>query len=257
MNQKQQPTRFDLVPTQGLLEVHKVFSDKLEKYKKNGWREGLPWNDVLSSLEKHLAEFKLGHDYTESNLLNIAEVAANALILAEYYSIYPQGDNRIIGVSAKPVICCDLDDCIFDFYKAYENKFGIKCSDYWNGDYCMCENLEKLKDDKDFWVNMPLKNRPSFEIDYYVTAREIPIEWTREAIAKNNLPTAQIFTLPWNASKIEKLKELKCDVFIDDKYSTYKECQAAGIFCYLMDSSTNRYYDVGHRRIYNLDLNLK
>ena len=250
-------TRFDLIPTQGLLEVHKVFSDKLEKYKKNGWREGISWSDVLSSLEKHLSEFKLGNDYTESNLLNIAEVAANALILAEYYSVYPQGDDRIIGVNTKPIICCDLDDCVFDFYKAYEDKFGIKCSDYWNGDYAMSENLEQLKKDKSFWVNMPIKNRPTFEIDYYVTAREIPVEWTMEAIAKNNLPTAKVFTMPWNASKIEQLKNLKCDIMIDDKFSTYKECQSAGIFCYLMDSPSNRYYNVGHRRIYDLNLTLK
>jgi len=249
-------TRFDLMPTQGLLEVHKVFSDKLGKYKKNGWMEGLSWSDVLSSLEKHLIEFKLGHDYTEANLLNIAEVAANALILAEYYSTYPQGDDRIIGTCAKPIICCDLDDCIFDFTTAYEERYG-KLAEYWNGDYKMAENLDVLKKDKDFWVNMPIKNRPSFEISYYVTARSIPIEWTKEAIAKNNLPMAPVFTLPWNTSKIEKLKELHCDIMIDDKYETYKECQSAGIFCYLMDTPSNRYYNVGHRRIYDLNLNLK
>lgn len=249
--------RFDLIPTQGLLEVHKVFSDKLEKYKKNGWKDGIQWSDVLSSLEKHLTEFKLGNDYTDSNLLNIAEVAANALILAEYYSVYPQGDDRIIGVNTKPIICCDLDDCIFDFYKAYKDKFGITCSDYWNGDYSMPENLEQLKNDKDFWVNMPIKNRPTFEIDYYVTAREIPVEWTTEAIAKNNLPMSKVFTLSWNESKIEQLQKLKADIMIDDKYSTYKECQSAGIFCYLMDSPANRYYNVGHRRIYDLNLDLK
>ena len=41
------------------------------------------------------------------------------------------------------------------------------------------------------------------------------------------------------------------------KYESFKECKNAGIFCYLMDSSTNQYYNVGHHRIYNLDLRIK
>lgn len=215
-------TRFDLLPAHGLLEVNKTFSNKLEKYKKDQWRSGISWSDVLSSLEKHLLEFKLGNDFTEDKLLHIAEVAANALILAEYYKTYPQGDDRIIGVNNKPIICCDLDDCIFDFKAAYEQKFG-KMADYWASDYNMGENLQILKEDKDFWVNMPLKNRPNFEIDYYVTAREIPIEWTMEAISKNNLPMSPVKCVNWDASKIEILKKIGTTIMVDDtiKYRYY------------------------------------
>jgi len=249
-------TNYSLIPPQGLQEVSKILSDKLEKYGRDEWRKGIPWTDVLSSLKKHLNEFEMGNDYTESGLLNIAEVAANALILAEYYKVYPQGDDRIIGVANKPIVCCDLDDCIFDFTGAYNARFG-KGADYWNRDYEVDKNLEQLKSDKDFWVNMPVKNRPNFEVDYYVTARDIPVEWTMEAIAKNNLPASKVHTMPWNASKIETLKSLNCDIMIDDKYSTYKECQNNGIFCYLMDSPSNAYYNVGHRRIYDLNLNIK
>lgn len=254
--QPQQKLRFDLLPAQGTKEACKVLTSKLNKYEKNEWTKGLKWTDVLSSLKNHLLAFETGDDFNEDGNLNIAEVAADALILAEYYSSFPQGDDRIIGTNAKPVVCCDLDDCVFDFIGAYEDRFG-KTADYWSGDYAMPDRLKELQEDKDFWVNMPLKNRPNFEINYYVTARSIPIEWTREAIAKNNLPMAPIFTLPWNASKIDKLKELGCDIMIDDKYQTYKECQAAGIFCYLMDTPSNQYYNVGHRRIYDLNLNLK
>ena len=42
------------------------------------------------------------------------------------------------------------------------------------------------------------------------------------------------------------------------KYETFKECLNNGIFCYLMDSKHNYYYtNVGHRRIYDLNLQLK
>ena len=104
---------------------------------------------------------------------------------------------------------------------------------------------------------MPVKNIPSFEVDYYVTARSIPIEWTQEAIQKNNLPKAKIYSLPWNVSKIDTLKSLGVEIFIDDKAETFKECLNSGIFCYLMDAPHNKHYNVGHHRIYDLNLPLK
>ena len=249
--------RYDLIPVQGITEVSKVLTEKLKKHKVNEWKYGISWTEVLSSLKKHLTEFELGNDFTEEGLLHMAEVAANALILCEYYSIYPQGDDRIIAPVNKPIVGCDLDDVIFDFTGSYEKRFNIKLSDYWNGDYDMSSNLEQLKNEKDFWVNMPVKNRPSFEVDYYITARSIPVEWTEEAIQQNNLPKAPVYSLPWNISKIDTLKKLGVNIMIDDKYATFKECKENGIFCYLMNAASNQHYNVGHHRIYNLDLRIK
>ena len=249
--------RYDLIPVQGITEVSKVLTEKLKKHKVNEWKYGISWTEVLSSLKKHLTEFELGNDFTEEGLLHMAEVAANALILCEYYSIYPQGDDRIIAPVNKPIVGCDLDDVIFDFTGSYEKRFNTKLSDYWNGDYDMSSNLEQLKNEKDFWVNMPVKNRPSFEVDYYITARSIPVEWTEEAIQQNNLPKAPVYSLPWNVSKIDTLKKLGVDIVIEDKYATFKECKENGIFCYLMNAASNQHYNVGHHRIYNLDLRIK
>ena len=249
--------RYDLIPVQGITEVSKTLTEKLNRHEVNEWKYGISWTRILSSLKKHLTEFELGNDYTEEGLLHMAEVAANALILCEYYSIYPQGDDRIIAPVNKPIIGCDLDDVIFDFTGSYEKRFNTKLSDYWSGDYNMNTNLEQLKNEKDFWVNMPVKNRPSFEVDYYITARSIPVEWTEEAIQRNNLPKAPVYSLPWNVSKINTLKELGVDIMIDDKYATFKECKENGIFCYLMDAASNQHYNVGHHRIYNLDLRIK
>ncbi len=249
--------RYDLIPVQGITEVSKTLTEKLNRHEVNEWKYGISWTRILSSLKKHLTEFELGNDYTEEGLLHMAEVAANALILCEYYSIYPQGDDRIIAPVNKPIIGCDLDDVIFDFTGSYEKRFNTKLSDYWSGDYNMNTNLEQLKNEKDFWVNMPVKNRPSFEVDYYITARSIPVEWTEEAIQRNNLPKAPVYSLPWNVSKINTLKELGVDIMIDDKYATFKECKENGIFCYLMNAASNQHYNVGHHRIYNLDLRIK
>jgi hypothetical protein len=249
--------RYDLIPVQGMKEVSKVLTEKLDRHEVNEWKYGISWTTILSSLKKHLAEFELGNDYTSEGLLQMAEVASDALILCEYYSIYPQGDNRIIAPVNKPIVGCDLDDVIFDFVGSYEKRFNTKLSDYWNGDYNMSDNLKTLQNEKDFWVNMPVKNQPSFEVDYYITARSIPVEWTEEAIQKNNLPKAPVYTLPWNTSKIETLKKLGISIMIDDKVATFKECKENGIFCYLMDTAANKHYNVGHHRIYNLDLKIK
>ena len=248
----QEKIRYDLVPQQGLNEVNKVLTQKLESHKINEWRQGLNWTDAISVLKKHLSEFEMGNDYDENGNLNIASVASQALLIAEMYHCYPQGDDRVLLQANSPIICCDLDDVVFDFTGAYESRFGVKLSDYWNGDYNMQENLEILKSEKDFWVNMPVKTTIPFEVDYYVTARSIPIEWTQEAIQKNNLPKAPIYSLQWNESKIKTLKKLKCNIMLDDKFNTFKECKANGIFCYLVSTPANVHYDVGHHRIESL-----
>ena len=178
--------RYDLIPANGLNEVHKVLNSKLSEYAINEWRSGLNWSDAISVLNKHVLAFQSGKDYDQDGLLHIAHVASQALLLAEMYKCYPQGDDRIIGVTNKPVIGLDLDDTVFDFLGSYQKKFNTDMSDYWSSDYNMSENLKQLQEDKDFWVNMPVKNIPPIEIDYYVTARSIPVEWTMEAIQKNN-----------------------------------------------------------------------
>ena len=53
------------------------------------------------------------------------------------------------------------------------------------------------------------------------------------------------------------MKSLGVNVFIDDKNETFKECLNSGIFCYLMDAPHNQHYDVGHHRIYDLNLKIK
>ena len=244
--------RYDLIPQKGLNEVNKVLTSKLEEHKINEWRKGLCWSNAISILKRHLSEFEQGIDFDENGLLHIAHVASQALLIAEMYSCYPQGDDRVIGAMIPAKIGLDLDDTVFDFLGAYQKRFGVALADYWSADYNMSANLKSLQEDKDFWVNLPVKDIPPFEVDYYVTARSIPVEWTMEAIQKNNLPKARVISLPWNVSKIDTLKELGITVFADDKYQTFKECLNSGIFCYLVDAPHNKHYDVGHHRIKSL-----
>lgn len=249
-------TRFDLIPPHGITEVSKVLTEKLAKYNMNEWKNGLPWSEVLSSLKKHLAEFEVGNDFDSNGNLNMAHVAMNALIICEYFRIYPQGDDRIL-FSNKPIIALDIDDVCLDFVGAFEKKTGKKLNPYWNGTYEMRDLLNELSSDKEFWTTLPTLNKPSFEPDLYITSRSIPVEWTMENLEKNGFPCAPVYCVPWNESKVDLLKEHKVDILIDDKYQNFKEATEAGIFCYLMDGPTNKHYNVGHRRVFNLDLPLK
>lgn len=249
--------RYDLIPSYGLEEVNKVLTRKLTKYTRNEWKYGIPWSDVLSSLKKHLGEYEKGNDFTREKLLNIAEVATNALILSEYYTTYPQGDDRIMSPVLNPIIALDLDGVIFDFNLAYKERFGVDLNPYWNGNYQMSPHLKELETDKNFWLNLKVLNKPNFEVNHYITSRNIPKEWIEESLQINGLPCAPVHTVNWDCSKLELLKELGVSIFIDDRWANYKEATDNGIFCYLMDAPHNQYYNVGHRRIYNLDKPLK
>lgn len=246
--------RYDLLPTLGLEEVHKLFTSKLNKYQKNQWTLGLSWSDVLNSLEYHLSEFKKGNDYNKEGLLNIGEVAMNALILCQYFYTYPQGDDRVIKQVAKPRIALDVDDVCLDFKGAFELKFGIKLNPYWNGSYQMKDLLSQLKDDEEFWINLKPLHKPNFEPYCYITSRSIPIEWTEKSLEKGGFPCAPVYSVPWNESKLPLLKEHKIDILIDDKPDNYFEAINNGIFCYLMDNEHNRFIECGHKRIFDLNL---
>lgn len=249
--------RYDLIPNLGLEEVHKVFTNKLNKYQKNQWKYGIPWSDVVNTLKEALNAFDKGEDYDKDGNLNIATVAMQALILAEYTHIYPQGDDRLIPPIVKPIVSLDIDDVCLDFLGAFENRFGYKLNPYWSGSYQISDQLKELQKDKDFWINLPVLHKPTFEPDLYITSRSIPIEWTMESLQKNGFPCAPVYSIPWNESKVNLLKEHNVQIHVDDKIKNYQEATDAGIFCYLMNAPHNQYLQVGCRRIYDLNLMIK
>ncbi len=249
--------RFDLIPTRGIEEVHKVLNSKLDKYTPGQWKQGMKWTEVLSSLKKHLLEFEKGIDYTPEGNLSIAEVATNALILAEYFQINPAGDDRQFLPINRPIVALDIDDVCLDFIGGFEKKTGIKLNNYWNATYQMRDKLNELSTDKEFWTTLETKHMPNFEPDLYITSRSIPVEWTKENLERNGFPCAPVYCVPWNESKIQLMKEHKVSILIDDKFANYKDATDNGIFCYLMDAPHNKYYNVGHRRIYDLNLSIK
>lgn len=248
----------NLLPVRGIREADKVMNAKLNDHTEHEWMSGLKWSEVLSNLKKHLSNFELGIDYDTNGNLTIANVATDALILAEYFSINPAGDDRIFLPINRPVIALDIDDVCLDFIGAFQKKTGIKLNDYWNGSYQIREKLNELSTDEEFWTTLPTKHLPTFEPDLYITSRSIPVEWTMKNLERNGFPCAPVYCVPWNESKIELLKEHRVSILVDDKIANYLDATNNGIFCYLMDAPHNKYLkNIGHRRIYDLNLQIK
>ncbi len=119
----------------------------------------------------------------------------------------------------------------------------------------MHEKFKELSKDKDFFVNMTVKlpaNQLPFEPHCYITSRSIPQKWTEEWLHKNGFPSVPVYSVPFNTSKLEAIKQSGIEVFVDDKYETFVELNKAGILCYLYSAPHNMKYNVGHKRVNNL-----
>lgn len=245
--------RLDLIPPYSTEQVGLVLTRGAEKYAPRNWEKGMSWMSVLASLKRHLLAFEKGEDFDkESELLHMSHVLCNAMFLVEYYKIYPQGDDRPHHLRRKPKVGLDVDEVLADFIGGYRERFGVPAPNAWNFDREMKERFEKLKDDKEFWMNLkPLVNPEDlpFEPTCYITSRPVPNEWTEEWLSKHNFPAVPVIT---TQEKVQSAKEMELDWFVDDKYSTFLEMTSAGICCYLFSAPHNERYNVGYRRIESL-----
>lgn len=148
----------------------------------------------------------------------------------------------------------DIDDVIFDWHRDYAKRFNCAVPKRWSNAKIMKDRLKILAEEKDFWLNLTVKNKPNFIPAGFVSARGISKKWTVESLQKHKIPgRSNVHQVPWGQSKIEVLKSLNCDIFVDDKYATFKECHENGVFCLLMDAPHNQHINTPYR-IYTLDI---
>lgn len=246
--------RFDLIPATAIDGIASVFGEGVKKgYLKDGWRD-ITVNALLNKLKSKLTNFENQIDIDEDKLLNIDKVAAYAMMIKDLMTINPHRDDRYDRVSNAPRVALDVDDVVADFIGGYTEYTGEELNPYWAASYTLSSKLEELSKNEDFWVNLKVKHRPTFEPICYISSRSIPIEFTKKFIQKAGLPCAPVFHVPWNESKVDILKEQRIDVLVDDKVQNFLEATKAGIFCYLMDSPHNQHFDAKGRRIYDLNL---
>jgi len=248
--------RYDLIPTFAQEQYARVLTMGAEKYGDDNWRKGMDWKKVIASLERHVYAIKRGEDFdVESGLLHAAHVMCNAAFLAEYYKIYPQGDDRFHRYLSPDKIGLDIDDVLADWVKHWTKYHSQDIPDSWNFDRDINSKFEALKDDKEFWLSIPVKTDPKdipFEPHCYITSRSIPLEWTQRWLDLNRFPAAPVYSVGFEKPKVEVAKKSGITLFVDDRYSNFVELNNAGICTYLFDAPHNHRYQVGHKRIFSL-----
>jgi len=248
--------RYDLVhpvAQQGLVEV---LSFGVTKYEARNWEKGLSWSATIASMKRHLAAIEKGEDYDiESGLKHIDHLQCNAHFLSAFYKIAPQFDDRRHTYLKRPKIGLDIDEVLADWVGHWTKHHAQEVPETWNFDRDIKSKFEMLKDDKEFWLNIPVKTSPNdihFEPHCYITSRSIPKEWTEEWLDKNGFPTMPVYSVGLGESKVEVAKKSGIDIFVDDRYENFVELNNGGICTYLFDAPHNQRYDVGYKRIKSL-----
>lgn len=248
-------TRYDLLPVFAIDQLARNMTSGAKKYAERNWEKGMNWTTVLASLKRHLAEWEAGNDYDpEDGQLLMAKVMTNAAFITEYYKIAPQYDDRPHKYLKHRNIGLDIDEVLADWTKAWCDKFGMEQPEFWKFDRNAIERFGSL--DEDFWLNIPVKTPPSaipFEPKCYITSRPIPAELTIKWLDKNGFPAVPVIEVGVNSSKVKAAKDNDIDVFVDDKFDNFVELNSNGVLCYLFDAPHNRRYDVGFKRIFNLN----
>ena len=233
--------RIDLIPANAELQVAKVFTNGADKYGDNNWAKGMDWTNVIQSMARHFNAIRRGEDYDkESGLLHSAHVAANALMLTEYYYTHPEYDNRFPKRLKR--IGLDIDGVLADFVTYHERATGIKQPhNYYN------MNVVKL----DSVLDIPVLDRPHFDIVCYITSRrEEYREETKQWLINNKMPVAPVIH---TKDKAKAAIDMELDLFVED---CYQIASAMPIPTFLVNRPWNIEYDY-QNRINNLsELNI-
>lgn len=249
-------TRHDLVPAFAQEQYARVLTAGAAKYGDSNWKRGMRWSKVLASMKRHIAAFESGEDYDlETGELHMAHVMCNAAFMSEYYAIYPQGDDRDHKYLNAPKIGLDIDEVLADWVGHWTKHHGQEVPENWNFDRNIADKFAILAEDKDFWMSIPAKTKPSdihFEPHCYITSRSIPVAWTEEWLDIHGFPASRVYSIGHGESKVDVAKESGIDIFVDDRYANFVELNNAGICTYLFDAEHNKRYNVGHKRLKSL-----
>ena len=141
----------------------------------------------------------------------------------------------------------DLDDTCNFWMSEYLKLFPKDTQDS-----KITKNVRKLCYKKEWWLNLPIKHRPDFEVELFCTKRISPKQYSYQWLKGNDFPIAPIYQVLYQKDKKSRFIKGRVDCFIDDSISNCIELNQAGIPCLLMDSPYNQSYGpIG--RVFSLD----
>lgn len=252
-------TRHDLVPGHAQEQYARVMTAGAKKYEDRNWERGMAWSTVLASAQRHLEAIKRGEDYdSETGLLHSAHLMCNAAFITQYYKTYPEGDDRPHTYLTPKKIAIDIDEVICNWAEPWCRRWNLNVPSSWYFDRNIIQRFDSMKEENsldDFYRNLPVLT-PADDIPFepfaYVTSRPVTTDITIEWLDKHAYPARPVHTVGLGESKVDVLKKIGCDIFVDDRFDNFVEINRAGICCYLFDAPHNRRYDVGHKRIKSL-----
>lgn len=135
----------------------------------------------------------------------------------------------------------DIDDVIAGFWGSYCEYFDTFNNPQHLVNNTITKNVQRiLKSDRDFWINLPVINRPNFNPTLYCTKRVNNKSWTKKFIEINNLPNVPIYQMFYQHGNKADMIKGKVDVFVDDSVSNMIKMNLSGIPCLLMDTENNQ-----------------
>ena len=149
----------------------------------------------------------------------------------------------------------DIDDTLANFTDSYKYYFNTKKYPHRLSEKNMTKNVVRvLKFDRNFWINLPIKNIINFVPELYCTSRVCNKEWTKRWLAENGFPKRPVYQIYGHGVNKAKFIKGKVDIFVDDSLMNFILLNQSGVPCLLLDTPTNRSWE--HRgRIYSLERN--
>jgi len=252
-------SRHDLIPAYAQEQYAKVMTYGATKYAERNWERGMAWSKVLASLERHLQAIKRGEDYDpETGLLHSAHVMCNAAFITEYYKIYPEGDDRPHSYLNPKKIGLDVDEVLAQWTPAWCKQWGMVEPSSWFFDREIIKRFDSMREAgtlDPFYLSLDVLTKPNdipFEPYCYVTSRPVSGQITEQWLDINGFPHRPVHTVGLGESKVETIKNLGLDIFVDDRFDNFVQLNQAGICCYLFDAPHNQRYDVGYKRLKSL-----
>lgn len=142
----------------------------------------------------------------------------------------------------------DCDDTCNYWYKCYLERFGTPKTDA-----IITKHVQRdLIKDRDFWLTLPVKHIPDFDVTLYCTKRVNPKSWTKKWLEDHHYPKAPVYQVIYQHKNKASVIKGRVDVFIDDSVHNFIEMNLSGVPCLLMDSENNQHWGpIG--RIYSLN----
>ena len=156
-------------------------------------------------------------------------------------------------ISKNLKIGLDIDDTIADFFGSYKEYFNTNKYPSRLKDHNITKNVVRiLKFDRNFWINLPIKNNITFIPELYCTARVSNKTWTKKWLQMHGFPDSPVYQIFGHGVNKAKYIKGKVDIFVDDSLTNFRLLNMAGVPCLLLDTDRNQSWEYDGR-VYSLD----